>query len=87
MSRSVVERARRAASSCPREAKSFGVRTFALNDREADLHLIEPTRMNRRMHDNDGRPLGLQTIHGFDPRWAEPWSMIQNTRLADRYGS
>ena len=35
--------------------RSFGVSTFRWRNREIDLDLIEPTRMVRRMHDDDAR--------------------------------
>ena len=38
---------------------------LALNDREVDLNLIEPTRVDGRVHRNDRRPSSLQTLHTF----------------------
>ena len=35
---------------------------LALNDREVDLDLIEPTGVNRRMNQNDGGPSGSKAV-------------------------
>ena len=37
---------------------------FALNDREVDLDLVEPTGVNRRMNQNDVGPSGAKAIGG-----------------------
>jgi hypothetical protein len=37
---------------------------LALNDREVDLDLIEPTGMNRRVNQNDVRPSGAEAPSG-----------------------
>src|SRR5207247_7260568 len=59
---------------------------FALHDREIDLDLIQPARMDRRW---TGRSVGqrcCKRVSPLAPRCGEPLSMIQKTRRADRYG-
>lgn len=37
---------------------------FALNDGEVDLDLVKPTGVNRRVDEDDVRPLDLEAIGG-----------------------
>ena len=57
---------------------------LALNDREVDLDLVEPTGVNRRMNQNDVGPSGTKAISGAPATMEEPLSVIRNTRRADR---
>jgi hypothetical protein len=71
-----------------RRGEVVGVEDLALDDREIDLDLVEPTGMYRRVDENDVWPFGAQTIGAARrPRCEEPLSVIKNTRRADRYGS
>ncbi|HUE81295.1 MAG TPA: hypothetical protein VMM84_04205 [Pyrinomonadaceae bacterium] len=66
----------------------IGSEHFSLDDREIDLDLIEPTSMDRRVHEMGIGPMGAQSLDCFlaAVRGAQ-LSMIQKTRLADLYGS
>ena len=43
-----------------------GIEDLALDDREVDLDLVEPTGMQRRVDKNGVWPFGLQTIGGAE---------------------
>ena len=45
---------------------------FSLEDGEIDFDLIQPTGMDRKMHDDDVRPLTLETIDGGQPSVGRP---------------
>ena len=57
---------------------------LALNDREVDLDLVEPTRVKRRMHQNDVRPSGTQAISGVPAAMAGAVVCDQEDPSADR---
>src|SRR6516162_2639147 len=42
-----------------------GRENFALNDREEDLHLVEPTGMVRSVNRNNRRPASLQSLNAL----------------------
>ena len=60
---------------------------FSLDDREVDLDLVEPGRVDRGVHQNRVGELFGEPVDGLLSRWDEPLSTTQNTRSADAYGS
>ncbi len=45
-----------------RLAKSLGVTTFALDDGEVDLGLVEPGRVDRGVYEHEVRPGALESV-------------------------
>ena len=64
-----------------------GGQRFSLDDREVDLDLVEPGRVDRGVHQNRVGELFGEPVDGLLSRWDEPLSTTQNTRSADAYGS
>ena len=65
-------------------AEVVGGEDLALHDGEVDFNLVEPTGMDRQVHRDDGRPRLPEAPDTAAPRWDEPLSRIQNTRLASQ---
>lgn len=68
--------------------KVMGRKDLALHDGEVDFDLIPPTRVQGRVDQDHGRPLGAQSSGGFGAAGSR--AVVQDpekTRRADRYGS
>ena len=64
----------------------IGGERLSLHDGEVNLDLVEPTGVNRGVHQDDVRPFDHSERRrwtAFWPRCAEQLSMIQKTRFAD----
>jgi hypothetical protein len=75
-------------SSSAKEEKSFGVRIedLSLNDREVDLNLVEPARVDRRVDEDGVGPFGAEAAEAF---WRKPisvtrFSIFRNGRRSRR---
>ena len=62
--------------------KIIGYQDLALDNREVDFDLVEPTGMNGGMHERQAGVEIAETLNGAGPRCAEQLSTIQKTRRA-----
>jgi hypothetical protein len=60
-----------------------GLEHLALDDREVDLHLVEPTGVHGQVDEGEVRSALLEPLGGLLPRCEEPLLTIQKTRLAE----
>ena len=73
-------------SKCGEVGKVVGREHLALDDREVDLDLVEPTGVDRSVDEDEVGPSACSRAAARWPRCEEPLSTIQNTRRAERYG-
>ena len=63
--------------------EGVGLEQLALEDREEDLHLVEPARVHGQVDEADFGQRPSRRSTDLRPRWEEPLSTIQKTRRAE----